>query len=131
MAKSSYDKKYEIEKVPRLPFAIVNLLMAIVTFGVGIAIVVCADIYNTDRFLNSPGELRDYSDSIVTAMLIGGLLCIILSIMGCAVIKVESLALPRVYGILLIPCFIIFIVCTAKFGALVNTGDKGLQSLCA
>jgi hypothetical protein len=107
------------------------MLMAVVIFGIGIAIVVSAGIYNTDRFLNSPGDLRDYSDPIVTSMLFGGLLCIILSLLGCAVIAVESPALPRVYGILLIPCFFIFAIDTARFGSLVNTGDKGLQSLCS
>lgn len=123
-------KSYEITKVPRAPFAIANLLMATVVFVIGVGVVVSAGYLNTDRFLSSKGLLRDYADPIVTAMLVGGLMCIIISLLGCAVIRVENIVLPRCYGIFLIPSFIIFLVCTVQLGALVNTGNKGLQSLC-
>lgn len=105
-----------IRFMTRFPCALANAILACGVLTVGIGIVVAAGYYNTDRFLNSPGELRKYSDRIVTAMMVAGLLCICVSLLGCATIKIESRILPRVYGIFLIPAFIICLVCTISFG---------------
>jgi len=124
------ENKCNCKTLPRLPFAIINLVMACCVCIIGFGVTIAAGYYNTDRFLNSPGPLRVYSDKIVTAMLIGGLSCIVLSLLGCALIHVEHLALPRCYGVLLIPCTLIFIICSAMFHNLVNTSNKGLEGFC-
>lgn len=119
-----------IEKVPRLPFAIANSIMAFAVFVIGIGVTLAAGYYNTDRFLNSPGKLQKFSDSVVTAMMVAGLLLIIVSMLGAAVLKVRNLLLSRCYGFLLVPGFIILLICSIQFGQVVQTGDKGLTSLC-
>ena len=77
------------EKLSRMPFAIINMLLAIGVLTCGFGVTVAAGYYNTDRFLNSPGPLREYSDSIVLCMLIGGLLMIIASLLGIALIRLR------------------------------------------
>ena len=120
-----------IDSVPRLPFAATNAVFALAVLVSGVGIVVAAGYFNTDRFLNSPGDLNKWSDSLVTLMMFAGLLMIINSMMGMSVIKVRSLHLSRCYGLLLVPSFIMLLVCAINFGAVIKTSDKGLQSLCS
>lgn len=117
-------------KLPRLPFAILNFLFAAALAIIGFGVVIAAGYLNTDRFLTSPGPLRKFNDSIFIAMMVAGLTAIIISILGCAMLKIQSLALSRCYGAFIIPVWIILVVCAACFGQLMMTSDKGLESFC-
>lgn len=114
-------------KMPRLPFAIFNFLFAAAVATVGFGVVIAAGYLNTDRFLTSPGVLRVFSDQVFIAMMVAGLTCIIISILGCSMIKIESLVLPRCYGAFIVPCWIILVVCASKFGSLMMRSEKGLE----
>jgi hypothetical protein len=106
------------------------MLMAVLVLITGIGVCVAAGYYNTDRFLNSPGGIQTFSDRIVTAMLVAGLICITISLLGCSVIRIQSVHLSRCYGCWLIPSFVILFVCSVQFGMLMTTADKGLTALC-
>ena len=48
--------------VPRLPFALLNLLMSLFLLAIGIGTCVAAGFFNLDRWYNSPGTLRTFAD---------------------------------------------------------------------
>lgn len=103
-------------KIPRWPFACINLLLSIALFAIGVGTCVASGYLNMDRFYASPGTLRSFGDSFFVAMLIVGLAAIIVSIIGCSMIKIESRALPACYGCCLFPIWIIFVVLAAVIG---------------
>jgi CBS-domain-containing membrane protein len=66
----------------------------------------------------------------VVSLLISGLLAVIVSLLGCAVVKVEASILPRIYGSLLLISFGILYRSSTQFKELTRTNSKGLQTLC-
>lgn len=99
--------------LPRLPFAIINLICALGVCTVGLGVVVASGIFNLDPLFTG-----QFAYSFFLAMLISGLIAIIASILGCATYKIRSKTLASCYGIMLVPAFIIFIVLAAILGKL-------------
>jgi ABC-type spermidine/putrescine transport system permease subunit I len=94
--------------------------LAILTIGVGTT--VASGYWNLDRFFNNPGTLRTFADSFFVAMIIVGLSCIVISLLGCALYKIESKVLPACYGSFLIPIWIIFVVLASTLGSILRPG---------
>jgi hypothetical protein len=48
-------------KLIRKPFAIVNLLLAVAVFVIGIVIIAMSAVWYTDKFYSSDGSMQDWS----------------------------------------------------------------------
>ena len=99
--------------LPRLPFAIINLICALGVCTVGLGVVVASGFFNHDPLLTG-----QFAYSFFVSMLISGLIAIIASILGCATFKIKSRTLAVCYGILLVSVFVIFIVLASLLGNL-------------
>jgi branched-subunit amino acid ABC-type transport system permease component len=100
-------------KVPRWPFAIINLVCALGVCTVGLGVVVASGLFNLDPLFKGK-----FGDSFFVAMIIAGLAAIIASLLGCATFKIKSRTLAICYGAVLLPTFIILIVLAALLGSL-------------
>ena len=96
-----------------MPFAILNLVGALGVSIVGLGTVVASGFFNLDPLFTGP-----FAYSFFVAMLIGGLIAIIASILGCATFKIRSQPLAKCYGFLLVPPLVIFIILARILGSL-------------
>ena len=113
------------------PFvAWVNAGLAVVLFIVACGTISGAVALNLDGLFASPGPLRAYSDSIFLATLIAGLALIVISLLGCATVKIETRLVPVCYGLFLFPVFLVYASCAGTLANMMRDHKEGLQSFC-
>ena len=103
-----------------------NAALSLVLFVVAIFTIVGAARLNQDGLLSAPGPLRQFSYPLFVASLIASLQLIIASLLGCSAFKIETRLVPITYGVLLGLIFLVYVICAATLGGVVNSHRQGL-----
>lgn len=115
----------------RKPCALLNVIMALAVLVIGISLFIVGGAFQLDGFFQTEGKLKDYSDGIFLALVIMGSISILGAICGCASGWIPHKVLSMLFGLLLTPIWIVFLVLMLTTGGIMLGSEDGLNSFCA
>lgn len=114
----------------RKPCALLNVVMAFAMLFIGISLLVVGGSFQSDKFFQSEGELRQYSDSLFLGCIIMAGITILGSICGCASGYIPNKCFAVMLGALITPIWITFLIMSITAGGIMASSEDGLQSFC-
>jgi hypothetical protein len=110
----------------RKPCALLNVIMSVGTMIIGISLFFVGGAFQSDKFFQSEGQLKTYSDNLFIGCIIMACITILGSICGCASGYIPNKFFAIMFGVLITPIWITFLVMSVTAGSILASSNDGL-----
>ena len=110
----------------RKPCALLNVIISVATLVVGISLFVVGGAFQNDKFYQTEGQLQTFSTQLFIGCIIMGCVTILGSICGCAAGFIPNRCFAIMFGLLITPIWIVFLVMALSAGGIMRSSDEGL-----